>query len=87
MEHVSGALAGWRRTRTAHGIVLSLQVATSTDDAHRGKLGRVDVALNERQLRSLARDLARATEQRDMEVFARPRWWQRLLPPRNRETR
>ena len=84
MEPVSGALAGWRRTRTSHGIVLSLQVAASAEDVRSNTLGRVDLALNDRQLRSLAPDLVRATEQRDMEVFARAPWWQRLLRLRPR---
>ena len=75
MTHVTGALAGWRRTRARHGIVLSLQVATSADDRVQERLGRVDLALNERQLRSLARDLVRAAEERDIQVFARKPWW------------
>lgn len=79
MQQLTGALAGWRRTRTDHGIILSLQIAASADDVRSQRLGRVDVALNERQLRSLARDLVRAAEQRDIQVFARKPWWRKGL--------
>lgn len=84
MEQLTGALAGWKRTRTTSGIVLSFQVAASVEDLHQRRLSRVDLALNDRQLRSLARDLIRAAEQRDLDIFARPRWWTRLFSRRVR---
>ena len=74
--------AGWRRTRATHGIILSLQIASNPEDICHDRMDRVDVALNERQLRSRARHLVRAIAQRDLQLFARRRWWRALLSHR-----
>lgn len=71
----SGALAGWKRDRTAHGIVLTLQVAGSAEDYQRRAFARVRIAINDRQLRSLVRDLTRAAQEQGIELFARRPWW------------
>ncbi len=63
---LSGALIGWRRNSSRHGVILTLQIvenATQYQDHH---YHQVNLALNERQLRSLARDLARASRSRGL---------------------
>jgi hypothetical protein len=76
-----GALAGWRRTGTDSGCVLELQLVASKQDFEARNFIRVDMALNDRQLRSLARDLARAAEERGVRLWGKkPRWrlpWRR----------
>lgn len=79
MQQLSGALAGWRRSRSSNGIIITLQVAESAEDVNRHTMSRVDLALNDRQLRSLARDLVRAAEQRNLDIFADRHWWTRLF--------
>jgi hypothetical protein len=69
------AVVGWKREERRHGIVLTLQLVGDRDSYHDRRLDRVPLVLNDRQLRSLARDLARASEERGMELFARKRWW------------
>ena len=71
----TGALAGWRRRGTDHGCVLELQLASKVADFTERRLSRVAVALNDRQLRSLARDLSRAAEERGIELWPRERRW------------
>jgi hypothetical protein len=44
-------------------------------DSHRFE---VSLALNDRQIRSLARDLQRAAAERGVTLWARKRWWQLL---------
>ena len=75
---VRGALVGWQRTDSAHGAVLRLQVARSSAEYRQRDWETVEVALNERQLRSLARDLARATRDRNIPLFAPTGLWGRL---------
>ncbi|WP_076072061.1 hypothetical protein [Sphingomonas montana] len=75
-----GALVGWKRERSQHGILLTIQVADGVEHATGQHWQIVQLALNERQLRSFARDLARAAEERGLELFPRPRpRWRRLL--------
>jgi hypothetical protein len=71
----AGALAGWRRQSTEHGCVLELQLASNVADFAERNLSRVAIALNERQLRSLARDLSRAAEERGIELWPERRRW------------
>ena len=68
-----GALVGWRRQGTETGCLVTLQVASSADDFVSQSFDRVELALNDRQLRSLARDLARAAEERGLQLRARRR--------------
>ena len=76
---VRGALVGWRQSRSEHGAVLRLQVARSAEDFHARSLDKVELALNDRQLRSLARDLIRAAQGRDLHpLFARRTLWARV---------
>lgn len=70
------AVVGWKREETQHGIVVTLQLIGDATAYHEGRVDRVPIVLSNRQLRSLARDLARASRQRGMEVFAPRRWWQ-----------
>ena len=72
----NGALAGWKRTESANGIVLTLQVAESNEAYQDRSFHRLNVALNKRQLRSLARDLGRAAEDQGLQLYAKRRWWQ-----------
>jgi len=55
--------------------VLELQLASNVSDYADHNLSRVGVALNDRQLRSLARDLARAAEERGIELWPKRRRW------------
>lgn len=80
----SGALAGWKRDRAEHGVVLTLQLVGSADDFRQRKFERVQVAVNVRQLRSLARDLTRAAEEQGIDLFATRRWWQFWRPRTDR---
>ena len=74
-----GALGGWKRTTSEHGIRLTLQVAPSVEEFRARQFGHVEIALNDRQLRSLTRDLVRASRERDLELFAARPWWRKLL--------
>ena len=76
---ITGALAGWKRQSSRHGILLTLQVASTISHHVQRDFAVVNLALNDRQLRSLARDLARASRERGLELFARPSWHQRWL--------
>lgn len=68
-------LFGWKRDETRHGIVLTVQLATSRSDFTERAFEKVSIVMNDRQLRSLARDLARAAHERGLDVFARRWWW------------
>lgn len=72
-------LIGWRRKQSEHGCVLTLQLAGSAADVRSGALQEPSVVMNDRQLRSLARDLSRAADEKGIDLFARPTWWKRLL--------
>lgn len=72
-----GALIGWKRAESASGIVLTLQLARTSDNVKEGNLTQVHLALNDRQLRSMARDLTRAAAERGVELWAPKRWWKR----------
>lgn len=76
----NGALVGWKRTPGEHGIVLTLQLVGSAEDFHRQAFEVVQFAVNDRQLRSLARDLTRAAKDQGIELFAPRRWWQVWRP-------
>jgi len=84
----NGALAGWKRDKTDHGMILTLQVARSSDDYQQRRFDVARMALNDRQLRSLARDLARAARERGIDLDARRkgglfrRLREKLLPDR-----
>ncbi|MEG8018032.1 hypothetical protein C8J46_10226 [Sphingomonas sp. PP-F2F-A104-K0414] len=73
---VTGALVGWKRVPSSNGIMLTIQVAGTAADYAAGRLTRVSVALNDRQLRSLTRDLGRASTSRGLDLRAPRRWWQ-----------
>lgn len=70
-----GALAGWKRCASNQGIILTLQVARDTDHYKNGVFTRVHLALNDRQLRSLTRDLTRAATERGVDLWAPKPWW------------
>lgn len=70
-----GALAGWKRCASKDGIILTLQVAGDTEHYNRGIFMRVHLAVNDRQLRSLTRDLTRAATERGVDLWAPNPWW------------
>lgn len=72
---MTGALVGWTRHAAEHGIILSLRLVRSRQDYQEERFHNVSIALNDRQLRSLTRDLMRSA---GMEVETRPPWWHRL---------
>jgi hypothetical protein len=78
-EAMIGALAGWRRHETPHGIVLNLQIAASAEKVAARDFMPVAVALNDRQLRSLARDLTRAAASRGIDLWPRQSLWKTLI--------
>jgi hypothetical protein len=67
----TGVLIGWKRQPTLHGIVLTMQVAESAEQFTERSWSQINIALNERQLRSLARDLERAATERGIELHAK----------------
>jgi hypothetical protein len=72
----TGALVGWERNPAAYGIILRMQILTTRDDEGFSNFVEVQVALNDRQLRSLARDLRRAADERGLQLRPARRWWQ-----------
>lgn len=81
-DRTAGArsLIGWKRQRTLNGIVLTMQLVRTVEDVRTGQIAEMNIALNDRQLRSLARDLTRAAGERGIELFYRPQGWRRFLP-------
>lgn len=77
-QPIVGALIGWKREQSEHGIVISFQLITPEAAAHDGGCDRVSLALNDRQLRSLTRDLQRAAAERGIRLWAASKW-QRFL--------
>jgi hypothetical protein len=77
-RQLSGALIGWERSGSRHGIIVTLQIVESADQYQGRGFHRVSVALNDRQLRSLARDLARAARSRGLNLNARKPLHKRL---------
>lgn len=69
------AVVGWKREQSRHGIVLTLQLIADRDAYRERRFDQMSIVLSDRQLRSLARDLIRASAARGMEVFAPRRWW------------
>ena len=78
-QRIVGALVGWKRRRSANGIILTVQLATSEAKAQSRDYDQISFALNDRQIRSLARDMQRVAKERGIQLRARPRWM-RLLP-------
>jgi hypothetical protein len=78
-QRIVGALVGWKRRRSANGIILTIQLATSEAKAQSRDYDQISFALNDRQIRSLARDMQRVAKERGIQLRARPRWT-RLLP-------
>jgi len=76
---ISGALIEWERRGADHGVIMTLHIAES---GMRGNLHRVSMALNNRQLRALTRDLTRASRARGLTIEAPTplgtRLWRRL---------
>lgn len=69
------ALAGWKRSEADHGIMLALQLVASPRHFRERDFELVQVTLNDRQLRSLTRDLIRASRARGLDLGAAPPWW------------
>jgi len=69
---IAGALVGWARQSSRHGVILTLQLVHNATDYRDHRFHKIAVALNERQLRSLARDLARAARARGISLNAKP---------------
>ena len=78
-QRIVGALVGWKRRRSANGIILTIQLATSEAKAQSRDYDQISFALNDRQIRSLARDMQRVAKERGIQLRARPRWMS-LLP-------
>ena len=77
MTEAPAILVGWKRDRTRHGFVVTLQLARSAEDVRRQDYERVSLVVNDRQLRSLTRDLVRALDDRGLDTFHRPTGWRR----------
>ena len=69
------ALVGWKREETQHGILMTLQLIRDAEGYRDRRFDRVLIVLSDRQLRSLARDLTRASAARGMDLFAPRPWW------------
>lgn len=74
-----GALKGWERTPSEHGTIITLWILTPEAAQSDNEADKVSMALNDRQIRSLARDLARAASDRSITLQADTRWWRRFL--------
>ena len=70
--NLSGALVGWKRTNSLNGIVLTVQLARTQTALAEQNLDNISLAMNDRQLRSLARDLQRAARDRGIDLWAKP---------------
>lgn len=68
-KSIVGALVGWKREPSQHGMIISLQVLNPDTGVEEKKFQRVSLALNDRQLRSLARDLQRAADERGLSLW------------------
>jgi hypothetical protein len=79
-----GALAGWKRAETEQSCLLTLQVARSTEAFQLRDFDLVEIAMNDRQLRSLARDLIRAADERGLSLWGRPTLKERITGRRKR---
>jgi hypothetical protein len=71
-------VAGWRREQSANGIVLTVQLAFTRQQADERRWEKLPLVLNDRQLRSLTRDLTRAAQERGIRLFAPAPWWRWL---------
>ena len=78
-EGAKGALAGWKWQAGDHGVVVRLQLVSSPAAYDRHEFDIVQVSLNDRQLRSFARDIQRAAEARGLELWAKRPLWRRWL--------
>jgi hypothetical protein len=65
----SGALLAWKRRGSQSGVVMTLQIVENADQDNR--CHRVKLQLNDRQLRSIARDLVQIAHERGIEVRTR----------------
>ena len=74
---IVGALLGWRRTPSPHGMVLTMQVLRPEAFAQKQGYDSISVALNDRQICSLVRDLNRAAGERGLQIGSKAKWWQR----------
>lgn len=79
VRSVVGALVGWKRAPSEHGFIFTFQVMTPEAAAQGGDPQHVTFALNDRQLRSLARDLQRSAMERGIPLWPQPKWWKLLL--------
>lgn len=76
---VYGALAGWKFTPSANGFVITMQIAESVESWKNHDYANVKIALNDRQIRSLARDLDRKVKSRGLVLRPRAAWWKRMF--------
>ena len=76
----SGALLAWKRRGSQAGVVMTLQIVETDAADHR--FHRVILALDDRQLRYMARDLLQIARERGMELPLRERakrWLKSLI--------
>jgi hypothetical protein len=78
-ESLTGGLVGWHRIDTQNGCILVLQLAQRREEFYNGNAQQISFALNDRQLRSLTRDLHRAADKRNLKLWAKPSIWKRML--------
>jgi hypothetical protein len=76
---LTGALIGWERRTSSHGVTVTMQIVENAKQYQDRRYHRVTMALNDRQLRSLARDLARAALSRGLDLRSRPSLPKRFL--------
>jgi hypothetical protein len=74
-----GLLTGWKRSGSSTHIVLTLKIAENVDELENDRPGRVHVAVDDRQLCGLARDLARAARERGLDVWPTNGFFRRNL--------
>ena len=84
-QRLVGALLGWKRNPSENGTVITLQVL-AVDSPEDRKPIDVSVALNDRQIRSFARDMQRAANARGITLWARPKWWRAIFASAQRDS-
>lgn len=66
-----GLLAGWKQREAEHCLVLTLQILESEQAADDRELGKAMLAVSDRQLCSLIRDLSRTATARNLDIWPR----------------
>ena len=73
---LSGALLAWKRRGSQSGVIMTLQIVENAEED--GRCHRVKLALSDRQLRSITRDLVQVAHERGIKVHTRRPLYERI---------